>query len=458
MNILLVEPNFPYPTKSKNKADQIHKNFVPIGLLKFASLYKKQGDKVVLVRGEKSKEEIGFIPKEILITSIFTYWSSFVWEAVRYYRQLFPKAHIKLGGIYATLHAKNKRFKTSAKKYKISIFEGVHPLAEKCLPDYSLLPTVEYHATHMMRGCIRRCPFCGTWKIEPVRINKSKEEVIKELALVGKNKVIFFDNNILANPHIEEILNALISLRINNKPVSFECQSGFDGRLLEKNPKLATLIKKARFENVRIAWDNGLKDKNSVKRQIDILVEAGYQPKNITIFMIYNFDIPYEDMLIKLNYCKKWGVQISDCRYRPLNIDYDNYKPHMRHGQPEGDYYIHKISGWTDKTVRSFRSLVRRHNIWVRYAKDKGLEYDDKMERWSAINSIYKFFNLGKPPHMARIEKSSRLQEEIKRLNRIKNYYKEKKVQPPDLNDYPKKRYQRFLCQNTNMLVTNNKI
>ena len=40
--VLLVEPDFPYPSKSKNKADHIHKNFVPIGLLKFGSFYKAQ--------------------------------------------------------------------------------------------------------------------------------------------------------------------------------------------------------------------------------------------------------------------------------------------------------------------------------------------------------------------------------------------------------------------------------
>jgi len=33
-NVLLVEPEFPYPAKSKHRANEIHKNFVPIGLLK----------------------------------------------------------------------------------------------------------------------------------------------------------------------------------------------------------------------------------------------------------------------------------------------------------------------------------------------------------------------------------------------------------------------------------------
>lgn len=36
-SILLVEPDFPYPKKSKNKANSVHKNFIPIGLLKIGS-------------------------------------------------------------------------------------------------------------------------------------------------------------------------------------------------------------------------------------------------------------------------------------------------------------------------------------------------------------------------------------------------------------------------------------
>ncbi len=102
--VLLVEPDFPFPNKSKNKADDIHKNFVPIGLLKLGAYNKATGNYVKLVRGVKSKSELGFVPDEILVTSLFTYWSKQVWDCIANYRQEFPKAIIKLGGIYATLH------------------------------------------------------------------------------------------------------------------------------------------------------------------------------------------------------------------------------------------------------------------------------------------------------------------------------------------------------------------
>lgn len=445
MNILLVEPDFPYPNKSKNKANLTHKNFVPVGLLKFAALHRSKGHKVKLVRGTISKGDIGFIPDEIYVTSIFTYWSNFVWDCVSYYRISYPCTIIRLGGIYATLYAKNDKFIALSRKYNVLVFKGISKEAEKYLPDYTVLPLVDYHATHMMRGCIRKCSFCGTWKLEPERTNKTKEEIINELIAIGKNKVIFFDNNILANPGIKGILEEFMTLRINGRPVIFESQSGFDGRLLERSPELATLIKKARFQNVRIAWDNGLEDRYSIKKQIGILNKAGYSSKNISVFMIYNFIIPYETMLKKIVSCKKLGVQIADCRYRPLDLDYDNYNAHIRHGQPDGSYYIHRESGWTDVKVRDFRSRVRKHNIWVRYAKDKGKEYDNKMEKWSAINNTYKFFNIGRPPYMEKIEKSSSLKKKIRLLNKIKNYYIVNNIPPNGIGSYSLKELGKFL-------------
>ena len=425
MNILLVEPNFPFPNKSKNKANGVHKNFVPIGLLKFGALYKQKGADVRIVRG---KENVKFKPKEILVTSLFTYWSSYVWESIEYYRNLFPHSKIKLGGIYATLHADTKKVRSLAKKYNVEIFRGVSKEAEEYLPDYSLLHDVEYHATHTMRGCIRRCKFCGTWIIEPRITHKTEEEIVKEILRIGKNKVIFYDNNILANPHIKDILQEFVKLRINKRPIIFEAQSGFDGRLLKANPGLAQLIRNTRFQNIRIAWDNSLINADSIKRQIDIISDVGYKPKDISIFVIYNFDIPYEDMLKKINKCAKWGVQISDCRYRPLLLDYDNYNPHMINGQDDRQYYIHKKSGWTDLKVRNFRSLVRKHNIWIRYARDKGGQYSKKMEQWSAVNNTYKYFGLGRPPFMEKIDKSPYLQNKIRLLNRIKNIYRNREI------------------------------
>ncbi len=71
---------------------------------------------------------------------------------------------------------------------------------------------------------------------------------------------MFYDNNLLANPHIETILEELAAARVGGRVVTSESQSGFDGRVLLKKPHLAEMLKAARFRNPRIAWDGGFSE------------------------------------------------------------------------------------------------------------------------------------------------------------------------------------------------------
>jgi len=423
-NVLLVEPDFPYASKSKNRANTIHKNFTPIGLLKIGAYKKENGSKVKLVRGNHTKSSIEFVPDEIWITSLFTYWSSYMWDSVEYYRKTFPSSKIFVGGIYVTLHYKEEYFRRLISEHKVeSPVIGIDPVFEDYYPDYSLMETeIRHHITHASRGCFRKCKFCGVWKIEPKKQYKEISELVKEIQTVGKNQVIFFDNNFLDHPDIENLLETLAELRVNKRPVTYECQSGFDGRIMLKNQNLPKMLKKARFRNIKIAWDGLIKEKNKIEKQLSLLEEAGFIIKDVSVFMIYNYDIPYEKMIEKIVACQEWKVQINDCRYRPLNSLNDQYKPHMyKNGQTSDDYHIHEEAGWTDRKIRDFRKSVREHNIGIRYAND-GTKYNRKMEKWSSIHALFKYFNLGeRTPRMEEIERDVTWDLRIKKLTTLKS-------------------------------------
>ncbi|MGD2095743.1 MAG: radical SAM protein, partial [Phycisphaerales bacterium] len=325
-----------------------------------------KGNQVELIRGLKFCD---FTPNRILITSLFTYWSKYVHEAAEFYHKAYPKAKIEIGGIYASLMRKHcKQQSPFASVYRGLYRQGV---AEKVKVDYSLLPdNLDYQIIHSSRGCTRRCKFCGTWKIEPEFT--FKKSIVDEIC---SNRLIFYDNNLLANPHIEEILTDLSETQYNRRVVYSESQCGIDGRLL--TPKLARLLKKARFINPRIAWDGPYNQAKHIKAQIDMLTEAGYNPKNIYVFMVYNYDLDYYEMKKKLSRCKKWGVQIADCRFRPLDQPFDNYNPRLK--QTNNDYYIHP--DWSDRRIRLFRRKVREQNIIIRHGFDS---YSRELERLGA--------------------------------------------------------------------------
>ena len=367
--VLLVEPDFPIPNKSRN-----HSNFLPIGLLKIASYFREKSVDIELIRFEEKKDEdynqttLDFNcnkeeePDLIFVTSIFTYWSEHVKNAVLYYKNKYPNSKIIVGGVYASLMPEHCLNYTHCDE----IIEGPIKEVEECYPAYDLVD-VDYQILHTSRGCIRKCGFCGTYKIEP---NWTCKKTIKEEILNnGKKRVIFYDNNLLANEYIEDILNELTELKKDKKINYVESQSGFDGRILRKKPHLAKMLKEAGFKNPKIAWDYGIKQAPQIKKQIDLLTEAGFTEKEISIFMIYNFEPDYEEMEEKRVQCAKWGVQITDCRYRPLDATFDNYSSYKR-DQTSEDYYIHEKNGWTDTKVRKFRRNIRRHNICMRHEVD----------------------------------------------------------------------------------------
>lgn len=367
--VLLVEPNFPIPGKSRN-----HKNFLPIGLLKIASLLREKNIEVQLTRHGFDTEidddliknkpldvmpiDSPFEPDLICISSLFTYWSKQVKDAVSFYKNIFPNVPILVGGIYASLMPQHCKEYTKCD----DVITGEIPDAERLIPAYDLVD-VDYQIIHTTRGCIHRCEACGVYNIEPRWYSKKsiKNEIVKR-------KLVFYDNNLLANDYIEDILQELIDLKKEHKITTLESQSGFEGRILLEKPYLAKMLKEAGFKYPKIAWDGKLKEKGRIKNQIQTLIDAGYQPKEISVFMLYNHKLDYNELEAKRVECFKMGVQITDCRFRPLDLHYDNYNPAKRKNQTSKDYFIHKK--WSDKAIRKFRRNVRRHNICVRHDVD----------------------------------------------------------------------------------------
>jgi len=360
---LLVEPAFPVPNKSRN-----HHNFLPIGLLKLGAYLENAGHQVKLIRGVpelfEARNIIAYSPDEVWITSLFTYWVEHVRRTVTYYRELLPGAPITVGGILASLMDSSAVRKLTGCD---NVHQGVVEEAEGVQPAYHLLgnDSVDYHILHSSRGCSRRCQFCGTWRIEPEFTYK---RTLGDIS--AYRRLVFYDNNFLANPCVEDILAELIEARSKRQLFWCESQSGFDGRILIRKNHLAGMLRKAGFRYPRIAWDGKYKEQEEIRDQLSLLQEAGYDiGRDIYVFMLYNWNIGFEELESKRVQCWNWGVQIADCRFRPLDQLYDHFSARLP--QSAEDYYIHGSGGWTDNLVKQFRRNIREQNICIRH----GLAY-----------------------------------------------------------------------------------
>jgi hypothetical protein len=316
-----------------------------------------EGIDVRFQRGRSRAED--YSPDEVWITSLFSYWAPYVERAFDYYSSIYPRSRVVVGGILPTLSRGYciERFGSD------NVHEGLLPQAEGFDADYNLLEQApDLQVLFSTRGCIRRCSFCYAWKLEG---HIRPYPIEKVVSWIKKRRVVFYDNNILAHPEIERFLGALAEVRVDGRVVNYECQSGFDGRTLEKRPELVPLLKQARFRHPRIAWDGSFEDAEDIKAQLDILEQGGYPHVSVQVFMLYNHDLSPFEIEQKRIQCWKWGVQVMDCRFRPLDQFHENYCP-TKEQTPE-DYHIH--DGWTDQGIKRTRKAFRRQNIQVRYNK-----------------------------------------------------------------------------------------
>ena len=348
-NALLVQPNFPTPNKSRN-----HQQHIPIGLLKISSFLKDKNINTELIYFEKEIEKKS--PDIIFITSVFTYWSQYVIDCSLFFKEKYPDIPIVIGGVYASLLPNHCKENTKCDY----IIKGPIPEVEEFLPDYDLVD-IDYQIIHTTRGCPRRCKYCGVYDIEPHWVSKYsiKKEVLKK-------KIIFYDNNLLANEYIEFILDELIELKKDKKINYVETQCGVDGRILRKKPFLGFKLFKAGFKNIKIAWDGPYDEYKEIEKQLIILNQAGFDNKTISVFMLYNANLSYEEIEKKRIKCAEWGVQIVGCRYIPLTQTFDNYNPYKKN-QTSEDYYISEEYGWSDMKNKQIKRNIRKHNVVIRF-------------------------------------------------------------------------------------------
>src|SRR5579883_999498 len=184
------------------------------------------------------EEEERWIPDEVWITSIMTYWWESTRDAVLLMKRLYPNARIRVGGIYPTLapyHLRNalaaagllfeivrgRDLKLETAKGKTTVrnrdvivtgeipdasnadldFEGYRQMTralegEERVPKYAILTT--------SRGCPFDCSYCaqkayneGSLKVRIRSAKDTFEEIRHKYHTYGVHEVAFYEDNFL---------------------------------------------------------------------------------------------------------------------------------------------------------------------------------------------------------------------------------------------------------------------
>jgi len=297
MKILLVEPAY-------------YSQYPPLGLLKLSTLYKAQGHEVRFVRGVRLVTK--FVPDEVQVTSLFTWAWRPVWEAVAFYRALFPRAKVSLGGIYATLMPDHAR-QSGAHE----VVTGINKDAEDLMPDYELVP--DWHKGRAAsivfshRGCIRKCDFCAVPKLEGKPFQMRGTGLIGHLVHPDHKRVIFWDNNILGESHWRDVFAELRELNLEA-----DFNQGLDARLITE--EVADELKRLNLPTIRMAYDfAGMR--KSVHNAVSNLKRAGLSSnrmRHVSSYVLYNHRDSPDDLFERVRDLLAWGVAAYPMRYQPL--------------------------------------------------------------------------------------------------------------------------------------------
>ena len=176
-----------------------------------------------------------------------------------------------------------------------------------------------------------------------------------------RNKVKIMDMNLLSKPQALDIIKDLGKIKVDGKAVYYELVCGIDYRYL--TALIARALKKSRFKNIRLAWDYGLADQYKILDAINLLHGEGYKQKDLMIFMICNWQIPFNICLKKMYLCAVWGIKVSDCYFD------GQVAPRI------------KPLGWTAEEIHRFRAMARKHNQYVRFGIDPEVKVDRYQKR-----------------------------------------------------------------------------
>lgn len=304
MNILLVEP--PY----KNK-------YPPLGLMKISTFHKERGDEVHFVKGLNKQVRSQFWDR-VYITTLFSfYWDKTI-ETIKYYEfSVKDPQNLFIGGPMATIMADEIQKATGFKPVKGVLNQrgklrlpGDH-LIDGLVPDYGMLEQLDYkypvgnaYFAYMTRGCVRRCPFCVVYVIEPeyVPYISLKEQVALTTEKFGEKKdLLLLDNNVLASTEFDKIIDEIKEIgfhkgaRLHGSFRYVDFNQGIDLRLLTKNKmkKLAEIP----IKPLRIAFDRySLKDK--YVKALRLAAECGI--KYLSNYILFNYDDTPDEFYLRL--------------------------------------------------------------------------------------------------------------------------------------------------------------
>jgi radical SAM superfamily enzyme YgiQ (UPF0313 family) len=345
-------------------------------------------------------DEPTWTPDEVWITSIMTYWWESTYDAIRMFKRLYPRARIRVGGIYPTLAPHHLRLKLelaglhfelvrgrelsiTASKGKARVangdcivtgeipqasnadldFEGYLEMTralegEERLPRYAILTT--------SRGCPFDCSYCaqkayneGSLKLRIRGYRDTFNEIRDKYHRYGIHHFGFYEDNfLLEKPNVERLLRLILEHRDELKHLTLYAPEGVEVRLLQQDLEFVKLMHATGFASVYLplenmsrevtrAWNRRHSHAGLFEEAVKICHEANFKLHNRAVNAFILFGMPNEELADVVNtmfYASELVGGIVPMLFTPVpgSIMFEQYRHYLF---DEMGFDLHHLNG-----------------------------------------------------------------------------------------------------------------
>jgi radical SAM superfamily enzyme YgiQ (UPF0313 family) len=279
----------------------------------------------------KNHISAGWDADEIWITSIMSYWWESTRDVILACKQYYPKAKIRVGGIYPTLapdHAKTNLglqmplvipgeqldLKNKGQQSRDLIVTGEIPAANDLPLDLDLYKDAgiahpSYTILTTSRGCPRDCEYCAAYVLSGRKVRaRTVDSVMEEIGAKyeqGVRDFCFYEDNLLmAKKNFQEILQRIIEKKRELRGIELHSPEGLEIRLVDV--ELAKLMREAGFRRIYLPlesinhdfisrFERDFYDLQHFELAVRAFEQAGFtKPQDINVFVL--FGLPGEDL------------------------------------------------------------------------------------------------------------------------------------------------------------------
>ena len=360
-------------------------------------------------------EEERWVPDEVWITSIMTYWWESTRDTVLLMKRLYPHARVRIGGIYPTLSPHHLRDALSAEGHDFEIvrgrdldigkrkrrtvvrnsdcivtgeipdasnadldFECYRQMTraqegEERLPQYAILTT--------SRGCPFDCSYCaqkayneGSLKVRIRSARDTFEEIRHKYHTYGVREIAFYEDNfLLEKPNIERLLLLLLEHKSEMPHLRLYAPEGVEVRLLHQDVEFVKLMRDTGFDSVYLpletmsrdvtkAWNRRHSHAGLFEQAVKVCHEANFKLHDMEVNAFILFGMPDENLQDVVNtmfYASEMVGGLVPMLFTPVpgSIMFEQFEPYLF---DEMGFDLHHLNG---KLYPFLKYNFDRHHI-----------------------------------------------------------------------------------------------